>query len=129
MASMLTTVWLIISAMAFGGVMEYTGLLAKIMEPLLRRAKSDRSLVASAGLTAIGMNVLAGDQYMSIVLPGRMFRDLFHERESHHRPYPVKLKIPEPSLLPWFPGTVAEHTCQLRWGLPPWLTSLTVSST
>jgi NhaC family Na+:H+ antiporter len=80
MASMLTTVWLIISAMAFGGVMEFTGLLAKLMEPLVRRAKSDRSLVASAGLTAIGMNILAGDQYMSIVLPGRMFRELFHEK-------------------------------------------------
>ncbi len=80
MASMLTTVWLIISAMAFGGVMEYTGLLAKLMEPLLRRAKSERSLVASAGLTAIGLNLVAGDQYMAIVLPGRMFRELFHEK-------------------------------------------------
>ena len=80
MASMLTTVWLIISAMAFGGVMEYTGLLAKLMEPLVRRAKSERSLVASAGLTAIGMNVVAGDQYMAIVLPGRMFRQLFHDK-------------------------------------------------
>ena len=77
---MLTTVWLIISAMAFGGVMEFTGLLAKLMEPLVRRAKSERSLVASAGLTAIGMNILAGDQYMAIVLPGRMFRELFHEK-------------------------------------------------
>jgi NhaC family Na+:H+ antiporter len=80
MASMLTTVWLIISAMAFGGVMEYTGLLAKLMEPLVRKAKSERSLVASAGLTAIGLNIVAGDQYMAIVLPGRMFRELFHEK-------------------------------------------------
>jgi NhaC family Na+:H+ antiporter len=80
MASMLTTVWLIISAMAYGGVMEYTGLLSKLMEPLLRRAKTERSLVASAGLTAIGMNILAGDQYMAIVLPGRMFSELFHKK-------------------------------------------------
>ena len=80
MAGMLTTVWLIISAMAFGGVMEFTGLLAKLMEPLVQRAKSERSLVASAGLTAIGMNLVAGDQYMAIVLPGRMFRELFHEK-------------------------------------------------
>lgn len=80
MASMLTTVWLVISAMAFGGVMEFTGLLAKLMEPLVQRAKSERSLVASAGLTAIGLNLVAGDQYMAIVLPGRMFRELFHEK-------------------------------------------------
>ena len=80
MVSMLTTVWLIISAMAFGGVLEYTGLLARLLEPLVNAAKSDRSLVAATGLTSIGMNVVAGDQYMSIVLPGRMFRELYRER-------------------------------------------------
>jgi NhaC family Na+:H+ antiporter len=80
MVSMLTTVWLIISAMAFGGVMEYTGLLARLLEPVVRAAKSERSLVAATGLTAIGMNVVAGDQYMAIVLPGRMFRELFQEK-------------------------------------------------
>ncbi len=66
MASMLTTVWLIIAAMAFGGVLEYTGLLARLLQPLLKAAKSDRALVAATGVTAIGMNVVAGDQYMSI---------------------------------------------------------------
>jgi len=69
MASMLTTVWLIISAMAFGGVIEYTGLLARLIQPILKRAKSDRSLVAATGLTSIGVNIIAGDQYMAIVLP------------------------------------------------------------
>jgi len=80
MASMLLTVWLIISAMAFGGVLEYTGLLARLLQPIVKAAKSDRSLVAATGLTSIGMNIVAGDQYMAIVLPGRMFRDLYHER-------------------------------------------------
>jgi NhaC family Na+:H+ antiporter len=80
MASMLTTVWLIISAMAFGGVMEYTGLLARLLEPVVRAAKTERSLVAATGLTAIGLNVIAGDQYMAIVLPGRMYRELFHKK-------------------------------------------------
>ena len=75
MASMLGTVWLIISAMAFGGVLEYTGLLDRLLQPVLLRAKSDRSLVAATGLTSIGMNIVAGDQYMAIVLPGRMFRE------------------------------------------------------
>jgi NhaC family Na+:H+ antiporter len=80
MASMLETVWLIISAMAFGGVLEYTGLLARLLQPIVNAAKSDRSLVAATGLTSIGLNIVAGDQYMAIVLPGRMFRDLYHER-------------------------------------------------
>ena len=80
MASMLGTVWLIISAMAFGGVLEYTGLLARILQPIMKAAKSDRSLVAATGLTSIGMNIIAGDQYMSIVLPGRMYRELYQER-------------------------------------------------
>ena len=79
-SSMLTTVWLIISAMAFGGVMEYSGLLGRLLQPVMDAAKSDRSLVASAGLTAIGLNVVAGDQYMAIVLPGRMYREKFTER-------------------------------------------------
>jgi NhaC family Na+:H+ antiporter len=80
MTSMLTTVWLIISAMAFGGVLEYTGLLSRLMQPIVQGAKSERSLVASTGLTAIGMNVVAGDQYMAIVLPGRMYRELYQQK-------------------------------------------------
>ena len=81
MASMLETVWLIISAMAFGGVMEYTGLLARLIQPILKWAKGDRRLLVSTGLTSIGINVVAGDQYMAIVLPGRMFRQAYQERE------------------------------------------------
>jgi NhaC family Na+:H+ antiporter len=80
MASMLGTIWLIISAMAFGGVMEYVGLLERLLQPIVNRANSDRSIVAATGLTSIGMNIVAGDQYMAIVLPGRMFRELYEER-------------------------------------------------
>jgi len=80
MVSMLETVWLIISAMAFGGVMEYTGLLAKLVQPLLDYSKSDRSILVSTSLTSIGINLVAGDQYMAIVLPGRMFREAYQER-------------------------------------------------
>jgi NhaC family Na+:H+ antiporter len=80
MSSMLETVWLIISAMAFGGVMEYTGLLAKLIQPLLNFSKTDRSILVSTSLTSIGINLVAGDQYMAIVLPGRMFRKTYQER-------------------------------------------------
>ena len=80
MSSMLGTVWLILSAMAFGGVMEYAGLLGRLLQPVMNAAKSDRKLVAATGLTSIGMNIVAGDQYMAIVLPGRMYREKYEER-------------------------------------------------
>ncbi len=80
MASMLATVWLILSAMAFGGVMEYTGLLARLIRPITEWAKGDRRLVVATGLTSIGINIVAGDQYMAIVLPGRMYREIYQER-------------------------------------------------
>lgn len=80
MSSMLSTVWLIISAMAFGGVLEYAGLLSRLLQPVMNAAKSDKSLVMATGLTSIGMNIVAGDQYMAIVLPGRMYRSKYEER-------------------------------------------------
>jgi NhaC family Na+:H+ antiporter len=80
MASMLETVWLILSAMAFGGVMENTGLLARLVQPILKWATGDRRLLVATGLTSIGINVVAGDQYMAIVLPGRMYREIYEER-------------------------------------------------
>jgi len=80
MSSMLGTVWLIIAAMAFGGVMEYAGLLGRLLQPVMNAAKSDRKLVGATGLTSIGMNLITGDQYMAIVLPGRMYREKYEER-------------------------------------------------
>jgi NhaC family Na+:H+ antiporter len=60
--------------------MEHTGLLAKLVQPLLNYSKSDRSILVSTSLTSIGINLVAGDQYMAIVLPGRMFREAYQER-------------------------------------------------
>jgi NhaC family Na+:H+ antiporter len=80
MGSMLNTVWLILSAMTFGAVMEKTGMLARIAETILGAVKGTGSLVASTLATSIGMNVLASDQYIAIVIPGRMFRAEFARR-------------------------------------------------
>ncbi|MGY6587300.1 MAG: Na+/H+ antiporter NhaC [Wenzhouxiangella sp.] len=80
MQSMLNTVWLVICAMTFGAVMEYTGLLGKLLRGIVRMVKSTASLVATTILTAFGTNVLTADQYMAIVLPGRMFRAEFRNR-------------------------------------------------
>ncbi len=80
MASMLYTVWLVLSAMSFGAIMDYTGSLRKLLEPLVRFAKTAGRLMISAGATAIFLNIFAGDQYMAIVLPGTIFREEFHKR-------------------------------------------------
>lgn len=77
MAGMLDTIWLIISAMVFGGVMESAGLLVRITQSVIKFAKSIGSLVASTVATCIFFNITASDQYISIVVPGRMYYKAF----------------------------------------------------
>jgi NhaC family Na+:H+ antiporter len=83
MSSMLTTVWLILSAMMFGSVMEKTRMLHKIAEKILSSVRTSGSLVAATLATSIGTNIVASDQYIAIVLPGRMFRAEFARRGLH----------------------------------------------
>lgn len=80
MSSMLSTVWLIMSAMMFGGVMERTGQLEALAQRILHVVRSAGSLVVATLCTAFGVNVIASDQYISIVLPGRMFRAEYERR-------------------------------------------------
>ncbi len=80
MDSMLNTIWLIITALAFGSVMQHAGMLDQIVAPAVRYARSKASLVATVIASAIGMNIVAGDQYLAVVLPGRMFKALFASR-------------------------------------------------
>ena len=81
MASMLTTVWLIICAMCFGGVLERLGLLQRLLQSALRLVRSDSGLVASTITTTIGTNVITADQYIALVLPGRMYRAEYEARD------------------------------------------------
>lgn len=80
MSSMLNTVWLIITALTFGAVLEYAGMLERLIRAALAAAKSTGSLIATVIATCIGANIVASDQYMSIVLPGRMYRAEFLRR-------------------------------------------------
>ena len=75
--SMLPTVALIMCALAFGGVLEKIGLLSVIAEAILKLAKSTGALVTSTVLTTIVMNIIAPDQYLAIVVPGRMYREAY----------------------------------------------------
>ncbi len=80
MSGMLNTIWLILCAMIFGGVMESAGLLHRIAEEIIRFANSTGSLVASTAATCIFFNVTASDQYMAIAVPGRMYASTYRER-------------------------------------------------
>lgn len=80
MSSMLNTVWLILSAMTFGAIMEKLGLLQRLIAGLLGYVKSIGSLIGATLFTCFGANILTADQYMAIVLPGRMYREEFERR-------------------------------------------------
>ena len=81
MSSMLTTIGLVINAMAFGGAMRRTGLLERLVEAALSRVKSAGDLIIATVGTCIGTNLLAADQYLSIVIPGQMFVKSYEERD------------------------------------------------
>ncbi|MCA0869880.1 Na+/H+ antiporter NhaC [Seohaeicola saemankumensis] len=79
MYSMLGTIWLILTALSFGGVIEKIGVLDRLLEPVLRTAKTTGRLVTSLVVSAFGANVLASDQYIAIVLPGKIFQKAFRK--------------------------------------------------
>ena len=81
--SMMYTVSLILCALTFGGVMERCGFLAAIAVAILRLARSTGSLVAATVGTCMGMNVAAADQYLSIIVPGRMYREDYERKGLH----------------------------------------------
>ncbi len=83
MSSMLNTVWLILCAMTFGAVMETTGALERIAAAVLSLVRGTGSLIAATLGTCIGTNAIASDQYIAIVLPGRMFRAEYARRGLH----------------------------------------------
>ena len=80
MYGMLNTIWLIICAMCFGGVMEASGALKKISQSIIQYAESTGSVIATTACTCLFFNVTASDQYLSIVVPGRMYADTFKDK-------------------------------------------------
>ncbi len=80
MKGMLWTIYLTISAMIFGGSMDGIGALKKITNYLLNKAKSTFGLFASTAASCLGINIVASDQYLAIVIPGKMFKDAYEEK-------------------------------------------------
>tara|TARA_R110001583_G_scaffold46395_1_gene145503 strand:+ start:7371 stop:8837 length:1467 start_codon:yes stop_codon:yes gene_type:complete len=81
MKGMLWTIFLIICAMVFGGIMDAIGALAKITKALLKMATSIFGLFISTVMSCIGLNVIASDQYLAIVIPGKMFKKAFEDKD------------------------------------------------
>jgi NhaC family Na+:H+ antiporter len=79
MAGMLNTVWLIICAMVFGGIMEACGMLKTITGKLMKFVHNAGTLVGSTVATCLFFNITASDQYLSIVIPGRMYAKKFRD--------------------------------------------------
>jgi NhaC family Na+:H+ antiporter len=102
--SMSSTVLLVLCAMCFGGIMERTGQLRTLAAKTLAAAKSTGSLISATILTAIGINILAADQYLAIVVPGRMYASEYAARGLHAKNLSRALEdggtITSP-LIPW----------------------------
>jgi NhaC family Na+:H+ antiporter len=80
MEGMLGTIWLIMCAMVFGGIMDAIGALARISNALLSWATSTFQLFASTVASCLAINLTASDQYLSIVIPGKMFAEAYKKR-------------------------------------------------
>ncbi|MBC6401581.1 MAG: Na+/H+ antiporter NhaC [Ekhidna sp.] len=80
MAGMMETVWLVLSAMIFGGVMEGAGMLKCIANAIISKVKSVGSLVSSTVGTCLFFNLTTSDQYLAVVIPGRMYVDIYEEK-------------------------------------------------
>ncbi len=80
MMGMLWTILLIVCAMVFGGAMDAIGALARITKELLKLATSVFGLFASTVFSCLGLNAIASDQYLAIVIPGKMFKQAFEDK-------------------------------------------------
>jgi NhaC family Na+:H+ antiporter len=80
MSSMMVTVWLIVCALAFGAAVEHGGFMSRLINPLVHRATTIGALVSLLAMTCLGANAIAADQYIAVVLPGRLFRAEFLKR-------------------------------------------------
>lgn len=80
MQGMLWTIFLIMCAMVFGGIMDAIGALTRITKELLKLAKTIFGLFASTVISCLGLNIIASDQYLAIVIPGKMFKQAYKDR-------------------------------------------------
>lgn len=81
MNGMIWTILLIVCAMVFGGIMDGIGALARITKSLLKMADSVFGLFASTVISCLGLNAIASDQYLALVIPGKMFKQAYEDKD------------------------------------------------
>ena len=124
-ASMLTTVWLILVAAAFGAVVGSTGMLHRIIAPVIAKCSGPTSLVLTTMLSSIGLNLATADPYTSVVLTGNMYRDEY--KQQRLKPQLLSASMADSGtvmshIIPWnlhgaiFAGTLGIAIA--KWG--PW---------
>ncbi|MDO5571630.1 MAG: Na+/H+ antiporter NhaC family protein [Bacteroidales bacterium] len=113
MSGMLNTIWLIICAMTFGGVMDASGMLKSITQKMVSLMKSRFSTVAATAFSCLFLNGAAADQYIAILLPGRMFSDIY--KKKGYRPELLSRTLEDSAtvtsvLIPWNTCGMAQST-------------------
>jgi NhaC family Na+:H+ antiporter len=78
--SMLLTIWLIVGAVTFGAILEEFGLIARLVDPMVSAARTTGRLFLTVFLSGVGLNLVAGDQYIALVLPSKVFKAEFARR-------------------------------------------------
>ncbi len=120
MQSMMWTISLILCALTFGGVMEKTGLLKALATGILKVFKGRGGLVLSTVLTAIVMNIIAGDQYLAIVIPGRMYKQTYDEMGLHPKNLSRALEDSATLTSPLVPWNTCGAYMMGALGVEPW---------
>ncbi|MBQ3437269.1 MAG: Na+/H+ antiporter NhaC [Fusobacterium sp.] len=119
--AMMWTVSLILCAMVFGGIMEKSGILGRLAEEILKFANTNGKLILSTLLSTTFVNFVAGDQYMSLVISGRMYREIYKERGLKAKNLSRALEDSGTMTSPLVPWNTCGAFMMGALGLTPWV--------
>ncbi len=120
MSAILPTIWLIVSAMAFGGIMQASGMLYRIADAIVKGAKKTGHLIAATLGTSVFMNATTSDQYLSIVITGRMFRESYEKAGLHPKNLSRALEDAGTLTSPLFPWNTCGQFMASTLGVATW---------
>jgi NhaC family Na+:H+ antiporter len=105
----------------FGGAMEKSGMLNAIAKGILSLAKGTGGLITATVFTCIGMNIIAADQYLAIVIPGRMYADAYKKRKLHPKNLSRTLEDAGTLTSPLIPWNTCGAYMITTLGVAPWV--------
>ncbi len=109
---MMWTIHLMLCALALGGIMDCTGMLGVITETMMRHVKRRGSVVVTTLCTAIFINIIPGDLYLSIVMTGRMYKEVFEDMRLKRKNLSRILEDSATLTSIWCRGMPAARTCR-----------------